>query len=52
MIHYLVLDIDVEVALHGPHVLVAVAGGRDDLEPDVAERVQDDYGTGMRRVRM
>ena len=41
---HLVLDVDVEVALHGPHVLVAVAGGRQDLEADVPQRVQDHHG--------
>ena len=40
----LVLDVHVEVALHGPHVLVVVARGRQDLEADVAQCVQDHHG--------
>ena len=46
IVAHLVLDVDVEVALHGPHVLVAVAGRRQDLEPDVPQRVQDHHGAG------
>ena len=43
MVACLVLDVDVEVSLHGPHVLVAVAGGGQDLEADVAQCVQDHH---------
>ncbi len=36
----LVLRVGVQVPLQGPHVLVVVSGGGDDLEADVAEGVE------------
>ena len=45
-VDYLVLisDVHVEIALHSPHVFVVIAGGRQDLEADVAEGVQNNHG--------
>ena len=41
------MRIDVQVALQGPEELVPVAGGRDDLEADVAEGVEDDDAAAL-----